>query len=424
MRLRANTMGGAVRVAIGAGVLALVASGCAIARVSVSSTGIEGTKASTKILAVTDDGRYSLFVSDAANLVAGDTNGQPDVFRHDATTGATVRIDVATNGAPLTTGANDGAMSSDGRYAAFVTADPLDPADTNESADVYVRDLEDNVTRWASRAPGNTAFEGSVQNVPGGNAVTISADGRYVSFLWQSGDFPPVTKLYYRDFVGKTTLALTPGLSIAGMLSSRDETHYVFQTRCFQGGCMPGPLVFDPPPTNGSAPWPTLPFGSCGFAHVDAMSATGRFLVWNSMGGLPAPCLPKGLYLVDRTTAGATPLGTLAPSNGPNPPIPTSVAGVSRDGTAIVYVGDGSLLPGGTQGRADLYLRDLVQHADARLNLSTTGAESNGNIGTVVLSDVGHRIAFSSTADNLVDNDHNGVSDVFVRPIGLPASAP
>ena len=34
------------------------------------------------------------FASAASNLVAGDTNGVADVFRHDRTTGATERVDV------------------------------------------------------------------------------------------------------------------------------------------------------------------------------------------------------------------------------------------------------------------------------------------------------------------------------------------
>ena len=55
-------------VVLGATVLALVASGC-VARVSVSSTGTEGNQPSERILGVTNDGRYVLFVSDADNLV-------------------------------------------------------------------------------------------------------------------------------------------------------------------------------------------------------------------------------------------------------------------------------------------------------------------------------------------------------------------
>ena len=61
------------------------------------------------------DGRYVAFVSDATNLVAGDTNRQPDVFVRDRVTGTTSRVSVS--GAEKQ--ANDQSvlpsMSADGR---------------------------------------------------------------------------------------------------------------------------------------------------------------------------------------------------------------------------------------------------------------------------------------------------------------------
>ncbi len=399
---------GMFRAVVGASVVALLASGCAISRVSVSSTGAEGTKASSKVLAVTDDGRYSLFTSNADNLVPGDTNGQTDVFRHDAKTGETIRADLAKDGGQLASGAYDGAMSSDGRYAAFVTADSLDVSDTNGTTDVYVRDLVGNATTWASRAPGNKALPGGVQQPPGGAGVVISADGRYVSYLWQGPSFPPSTTLFLRDRTAKTTIALTDSSHRAGMLASRDLRHYVYQTTCFQGGCSPQPVVLDTDTTDG---WPALPFAGCAFANVEAMSASGRYLVWNSAGGLPSPCLAVGTYLVDRTTGSATRIGRF-----------DEVIGVSHDETSIVFIADGATLPGGTAGRQDLYLRDLVHGTDTRLNVTRDNKEADADVLNGVMSDIGHEVAFVSAADDLVANDHNGVNDVFVRPIGVPAA--
>jgi dipeptidyl aminopeptidase/acylaminoacyl peptidase len=44
----------------------------------------------TQFSEISGDGRYVVFDSDATNLVAGDTNGHTDVFRHDLTTGRTI----------------------------------------------------------------------------------------------------------------------------------------------------------------------------------------------------------------------------------------------------------------------------------------------------------------------------------------------
>ena len=53
-------------------------------RVSVDSAGNQASRAATACdPAISADGRFVAFDSDAANLVAGDTNGAPDVFVHD-----------------------------------------------------------------------------------------------------------------------------------------------------------------------------------------------------------------------------------------------------------------------------------------------------------------------------------------------------
>ncbi len=53
-------------------------------RVSVSTGGAQGDGASVTPQ-ISDDGRYVVFASEAANLVAGDSNQASDVFLHDRT---------------------------------------------------------------------------------------------------------------------------------------------------------------------------------------------------------------------------------------------------------------------------------------------------------------------------------------------------
>ena len=66
-------------------------------RVSVSSAGDEATQASYDA-AISADGRFVAFASEADNLVDDDTNGAEDVFLHDRLTGATTRVSVSTTG--------------------------------------------------------------------------------------------------------------------------------------------------------------------------------------------------------------------------------------------------------------------------------------------------------------------------------------
>src|SRR5262249_11845456 len=71
--------------------------------------------------AISDDGNYVLFNSQAANLVPGDTNSTWDLFLRDRRAGTTERVDVANDGSQLSGGGGFGYISADGRYVSFWT---------------------------------------------------------------------------------------------------------------------------------------------------------------------------------------------------------------------------------------------------------------------------------------------------------------
>lgn len=92
--------------------------------------------------AVSNDGRFVTFVSAATNLVAGDTNAQDDVFRHDRTTGKTIRISVAQNGAQNPLSSRKPAISGDGQHVVFDShGRTLTKVATKTWGQVFVRDL-------------------------------------------------------------------------------------------------------------------------------------------------------------------------------------------------------------------------------------------------------------------------------------------
>ena len=147
-------------------------------RVSVSSAGAQADQSSSQP-AISANGRFVAFVSVAANLVPGDTNGVGDVFVHDLLTSTTRRVSLATGGFQAETGASTGpALSGDGRYVAFDSgASDLVPNDTNEASDAFVRDRRSGTTRRVNVGPGGIQSNGQV-----GGRVAISADGRLVAF--------------------------------------------------------------------------------------------------------------------------------------------------------------------------------------------------------------------------------------------------
>ncbi|WP_110206892.1 TolB family protein [Nocardioides daejeonensis] len=111
------------------------------AAVSRSSTGAWGNAHSTAP-AISADGRYISFTSSASNLVAGDTNGQADVFRHDAVTGQTTRVSVRRNGGQNALSSRRSAISGDGQHVLFEThGGNLTPVGTGGWGQVFVRSL-------------------------------------------------------------------------------------------------------------------------------------------------------------------------------------------------------------------------------------------------------------------------------------------
>jgi len=145
-------------------------------RVSVDSAGNQGNGPSESP-AMSANGRYVSFGSGSSNLVPGDTNGFGDIFVHDRHTGTTTRASVDSAGNQGNGHSWSPAISADGRYVAFQSdASNLVSGDTNGTSDIFVHDRQTGVTRRVTvDSAGNQGNSGS-----GGR--DISADGRYVAF--------------------------------------------------------------------------------------------------------------------------------------------------------------------------------------------------------------------------------------------------
>ena len=143
-------------------------------RVSVSSSGRQANEGSYSPSA-SSDGRFIAFDSLASNLVGRDANEASDVFVHDLRNKTTRRISVGAGGAEANDNSFDPVVSDDGRVIAFWSkASNLTAEDTNNSADVFVRDLRTGITERVS--VGVRQDGGSLQ-------PTISGDGRVVAFF-------------------------------------------------------------------------------------------------------------------------------------------------------------------------------------------------------------------------------------------------
>jgi peptidoglycan hydrolase-like protein with peptidoglycan-binding domain len=90
---------------------------------------------------------------------------------------------------------------------------------------------------------------------------------------------------------------------------------------------------------------------------------------------------------------------------------------VSEDGRYVVFISAATnLVAGDTNGVTDVFLRDTQSNTTTRISVSTAGVQSNGGVNSYVsMNSDGRYIVFSSAATNLVAGDTNGVTDVFLR---------
>ena len=145
-------------------------------RVSVDSSSAQANGGSY-FSSISSDGRYIAFHSLASNLVAGDTNGVQDIFVHDRVTGATRRVSVDSSGAQANCDSSFSSISADGRYVAFDScASNLVAGDTNGERDIFVRNLITGTTTRISVDSSGAQANGYSE------APSISADGRFVAF--------------------------------------------------------------------------------------------------------------------------------------------------------------------------------------------------------------------------------------------------
>ena len=89
---------------------------------------------------------------------------------------------------------------------------------------------------------------------------------------------------------------------------------------------------------------------------------------------------------------------------------------ISADGQVIAFLSSADdLVPGDTNGAADVFVRDRVAQTTTRVSVASGGGQGSGASFCPALSADGRVVAFASAADDLVTGDHNAATDVFVH---------
>lgn len=344
-----------------------------LTRASVSSSGNEANDAS-KNVRVSGDGRWIAFQSDASNLVPNDTNGERDIFVRDLLTGTIERVSVDSSGAQASGASLTPELSFDGRWVVFASqASDLVAGDANGKTDIFRHDRNTGQTVLVSVDSNGVQADLSCAR-PG-----ISADGLFIAFDSRASTLAPGDLNGERDvFVHELSTGATTRVSVG------------------------------PAGAEGN-----------GESRQGRLSGAGHYVVFDSWASTLVAGDTNGardIFVHDLLT-GQTTLQSVStagsPGNGDS-----SFASISSDGQLIAFHTKSTNLVASSGPSSKILVRDLQTGQTWLASSSVYGGPANKGANAPRISGNGGFVVFHSPASNLVPNDTNALTDVFLHDIG------
>lgn len=402
---------------------------------------------------ISADGRLIAFQSEATNLHPDDTDGGlpgRDVFVRDAEANTTELVSRAAGVAGAKGNGESGppAISADGRFVAFASeASNLHPDDTDAVWDIFVRDLRTNTVTLASRATGAAGAKGD------GDAgyAAISADGRFVAFSSEATNLDPddaddTDDVYVRDLETNTTTLVSRAGGIAGAKSdgfsyqpalSADGGVVAFVSQAANlhpddGDGDPSIFVRDL-----QASTTTLASRATGAAGANAdggslrpdISDDGRVVAFMSQSDNLDPDddgdRDQDVFVRDLASSTTTLVSRADGATGASANRYSAEPTLSADGRLVAFESEGSNLhPDDGDGRYDVFVRDVGANTTTLVSRDQAGSKGNSDSYHSTMSPDGRFVAFASYATNLHPDDGDTTLDVYRRDVlGVPTVA-
>lgn len=351
-------------------------------------------------LAISADGQRVAFTSSASNVVPGqvDTNSNQDVFLWDRAT-ASIRLVSHVPGSAATTGnglssfgtasVSPAVISADGRWIVFYSnASNLVTGQTegNSSGDIFLFDSMSGAVTLVSRSVASPTQTGNMSSAE----PTLSADGRFVAFLSQASNLVPgqVKRNTQHDFFLYDREAGTTAL--VSHIPSSEVT----------GGSQGGAFFEDSPRISADGGWVAFDNASPDLVSDDHDGVTDAFLYANPLPGRDfftvSPCRvldtrqqgPILTSAIERTV-------TVAGSCG----IPAAARAVAANITVIQPTG---------QGHLTLHPGDLAAPLTSTINFIAGSTRANNALLPLALNGTGSlsltpSVAGGGTVHVLVD---------------------
>lgn len=157
-------------------------------------------------------------------------------------------------------------------------------------------------------------------------------------------------------------------------------------------------------------------FSYIGRSNQPSISADGRYVAYCSSIPDIVPGINntyQDIYVFDRQLRHTTCISLSSDGTEGN-----SFSGspyISADGRYVAFDSNASnLISNDTNNCTDIFVYDMLLHHISRISISGAGLQGNSNSTMPVISADGRYIAFESSANNLVPSDTNNMGDLFV----------
>jgi Tol biopolymer transport system component len=320
-------------------------------------------------------------------------------------------------------------ISSDGRMVAFASrATDLVPRDRNNSEDVFVHDRQTGETVLVS------VSSGGAQGNDDSYRPAIAGNGRYVVFQSDaanlvSGDDNGVTDIFLHDLLSGRTTRVSVGAQGeqgdgASLNPSISDDGRVIAFHSYAGNLDAGDTNRDRDvfvhergsgQTNrirGRSP----ARGGVATAWDASISGDGRYVAFSgaevgTVGDLSAT---DGIFVFDRATAQVSRVSIN--SAGAAGDRDSFAASISAQGRFVAFASDASnLVDDDANERTDVFVHDRQSGQTLRVSVDSERGQTVGDSHAPAISSDGRHVAYWSRARDLVDGDRNERHDVFVH---------
>jgi Tol biopolymer transport system component len=441
--------------------LILILAGTAIAltaaaaptteRISQTTAGVGGNSSSSQPQ-LSANGNIVIFISSANNLDSyAPIITSPQVWSHNRTTNANSFLNVTGNESPpLSNPRGMNGSCTDPSYRGgpilYVNGSNNPPGafvpcpDTNGFADVY---RGTDAVSTINNNPCDTLGNGLSQ------APSVSGNG--LGFAFESnatnmvtGDTNGATDIFYKTFSSgaisriSVTGNILSGISQANGASNRPSVNSDGSAIAFSSvatnlvaGSGANRNIYVRA-TGGSPLFlqftdlvsPGVGGAANGNSDNPSISDTGRYVAFESIANNLGPSDTNGLsdvYVYDRTnnTMELASLGSsgLQGNGGSTRP------SISADGRFVAFLSASTnLVDDDTNGQTDVFVHDMVGGGTHRVSISTGGVEANATCANPIITVSGGEVivGYDTTASNLVGGDSEGNRDVFVTTMPIP----